>query len=90
MFLNPRILVATLLLAIASSTHCDLVQGLNPLGISAELGTDIHSVNWCTCQFLAAGGIDLNGGIFGIYQFDQSSETLSQTATISFGSVAPK
>ncbi len=87
MFLNIRVQVALLLLAFASSSYCDLVQFLEPiLTTSFTDSFTVYSVNWCTCQFLAAGGADSNNGLVGVYQFDQINETLSLTVTATLGS----
>ena len=83
MILNLRIYIAFLALAIAGSSHCDVVTSLFPIEPQEQLGTIVNSVNWCTCQFIAAGASGYNGnnGAIAIYQFDQTTGNLSQPGT---------
>jgi len=81
MFLNLRLQIALLVLFIACATRCDLVPELVSTGTLTTFGRVVNSVDWCTCQFLAAGGAIGNIGLIGVYQFDQTTGTLSLTGT---------
>ncbi len=91
--INPRVLVAFLILSIAGSMHCDFVPALVPIEPQIQRSdTFFSAVNWCSCQFLVVGGIIASSasaeeGIIGVYQFDQPSETLSLTGTATLGLV---
>ncbi len=91
-----QIQIALIALSIATTSICDLVPALDPLGTTTFPGYNIYSVNWCGCNYLAAAGdIDIAGtqyGIVGIYQFDQPTQTLSLTvtATVTCDSFAAK
>lgn len=76
--------IALIALSIANSTLCDLVAGLTPLPTTARLSDSnfIYTVNWCDCNYLAAGGYDENYGLVGIYQFDQATGTLSAPISV--------
>ncbi len=81
MILNRRVHIALLVLAIAGSTYCDFVTVLDPILTQSLPDAVFVSTNWCTCQNLAVGGASINGGLIGVYQFDQKTETLSLTDT---------
>jgi len=89
MYLNLRAFASLLVLSIAGFARCDLVPALVPIMPPTTLGAQINSVNWCTCRFLAAGGLIGSFpnmmGIIGFYQFNQTNESLSLTGTATLG-----
>jgi len=86
MNLKLRFQCALLMLVIAGSARCDLVPSLVPIVPPATLGSGVVSVDWCRCEFLAAGGLigsfqNPIAGIIGTYQFDQTTGNLSLIGT---------
>jgi len=83
--MNIRILSALLVLAISGSLRCDLVPELVPIGMQTLPNEIITSVNWCTCQFLAAGGFSgtfpNKDGVLSVYQLNQTTGNLSLVGT---------
>ncbi len=93
MMAKLRIQIALLSLLIASSSNCDFVAMLDPLGMATQFGDTVYSVNWCGCDYLAVGGYTYNpiydeqDGLVGVYQFDQATQTLCSQAMALFGYV---
>lgn len=88
MIIKLRLYSALIILAVAGSSYCDVVTMLDPVitqSLSGDATTGFTSANWCTCQFLAVGGvlniIGSRQGLVGVYQFDQTTESLTLTVT---------
>jgi len=88
MLLKLKVQATLVILFIASATQCDLVPSLDPIATPTTFGLDVFSVDWCTCKFLAVGGINDTDGLIGVYQFNQTTDKLSQIGTTTtFGSI---
>ncbi len=93
MMAKLRIQIALLSLLIASSSTCDFVPMLDPLGMATQFGDIVYSVDWCGCNYLAVGGYtdnpiyDEQEGLVGIYQFNQATQTLCSQIMALFGYV---
>jgi len=81
--MNKRIQFVLIVLTIACSMRCDLVPELVPTGTPTNLFNKVGYVNWCGCNYLAAGAFDSinNVGKIAVYQFDQTTNTLSLIET---------
>ena len=84
---NVRIYFSLLACIISTILHCDSVTALDPITSPTQFSDSdvVSSVNWCDCQFFAVGAHDANGGMVGVYQFDQANETASLTTTTALG-----
>lgn len=82
-FIHLRLRALWLVLFVVTSLRCDLVPALDPIITPTTFGGSVSSINWCTCNFFAAGGFEETDlgifGLLGIFQFDPAINALSLT-----------